>query len=113
MGTMRKMTVSCDGHYRAEAYVDESEDWNGALLPYFPKSEAVKVLEQFVALREFSEVSAWRYEEAGDCFYYYDENQNIECCVCGEELDTEDGKQTGYGIGYSVYSWTEDAGQWD
>lgn len=108
MALFRKMSVSCDGHYRGEAYVNPDERWNGWLLPYFPKDQAEKVLDALVDDGSNSEIDEWHYSEGEDRFYYHDTNVDVDDWAEGVLVETEDGQQIGYPVGAGVYIWSED-----
>lgn len=96
--------VSIDGSYEADAWVDDSRDWNGWALPYFPFDEAQHVLDESTE-SEYSSVSGYRYDEDEDAFYVTDDDLSGEAIYEGVPIFNESGDQVG--IGYPI-----GAGEW-
>lgn len=107
MAQMRKMMVSCDGLFRAEAYVDASDDWNGWLRPYFTFDEARRVLDECVD-SECSDVDSWHYDAAFDWIFYHDGMVDAEDVARGMTVETEDGAFVLYPVGAGIWTWDAD-----
>ena len=100
---MHKTIFTIDGIAPAYMGYTSGDLWNGWATPYFEKSEALRVMEDYNKNTE----SPMFYNEQYDTFYHFGTDSYDGEMWRGENAQTEEGIKHLYGIG--AYCWVWDA----
>ena len=100
---MHKTIFTIDGIVPAYIGYTDGTLWNGWATPYFEKSEALRVMEEYNKNTE----SPIFYNEEYDTFYHFGTDSYSGEMWKGEKCQTEEGIKVLYGIG--AYCWVWDS----
>ena len=100
---MHKTIFTIDGFAPAYIGYTDGDRWNGWATPYFEKSEAIRVMEDYNKNTE----SPIFYNEEYDTFYHFGTDNYSGEMWKGERYQTEEGIKILYGIGAYCWIWDD------